>query len=74
MNHPYVLAQLQRVNEAIGITAFLDRQFPNAAAEAGQRLRNIGHAAIGDNRKRLESLILRPAREITEIPSGRLDP
>ena len=54
MDHPDVDFQLERINDAIGIAALLDRQFPNASAQACQRFGNVGCSAISHDGQRIE--------------------
>src|SRR3546814_3540303 len=47
MNHPDVIAQLQRIDDAIGIAALLDRQFADARTKPGEQLGDeIGRAHV----------------------------
>src|SRR3546814_11587415 len=74
MNHPDVLAQLQRIDDAIGIAALLDRQFADARTKPGEQLGDVRHPTIDDNGKGVQSHVDSPMRTRIETLLPRLDP
>ena len=74
MDHPDIVCDLQRVDDAKRIAPFANCQFPDALTEPGEWLRNLWRAAFSDCSKRIGRFVLHRWRELAEILQRRLDP
>lgn len=54
MNHPYIVAELKSVHDAIGVAALLDRQFPDSHPQSGEWLGYVRRSTIDNHRQRIQ--------------------
>lgn len=73
MDHPNVIAQLQRINDPIGVATLLDRQFPYTEPRPESGLARSA-SAISYNSQGIKCPIHRPHRKLVEVLLRRLDP
>ena len=74
MDHPVIGAELNHIDNPVGIALEGQRDLNDAGAQPMQGLRKIGLAALGRNRKRREANRLCPFRELLEFPEYWLEP
>jgi hypothetical protein len=62
-------ADLQGVDDAIGVSTMAQRQFHDSRPQTGPRLGNSRHGSLSDRGQRVQSVILGTCRELAEVLS-----
>src|ERR1035437_5565176 len=74
VDHPNVVADLQRVDHPERVAAMLERQFHHAGAKTSQRLGNYRMTAVGNRRQGVKQIVARTLREVLKVLPCRFDP